>query len=591
MTLLKETETRRSRVLTWILVAILLVWRIPFLNRGIDYLDTGFSLSNYKNVFYGNGIKGIGVFLTTLIGGWIWKLLPSHHLLVYRILHLVLNAATWLAAIAYFRKYVPRNLLILAILIRTYAGKGGEMLFSYYPLTQLILMLSLICLIEGTFREKPWLLLLSGVLCGVNTFVRLPNVLFCSMVIAIAWHGIFGKHPKWLLRCLWYLLGVLLGIALILPLVVHWIGWASLKSSLFGFVNMAVGTTSSAISNPLGIRETSDHSVLAVFRTLAIQGFYAMLAVIPYFVLFYVLRWFLRGMVGLLGGSARMATAASALAALVPAFVLRALLGRAMGYLPALFALLMSVILVFRLCKRDTEKSVFFGLCLLLSTCAVFGSDLGFHRINMLGEFVVVTLILGILYLGETGEDLICIDKYRMTAAFCRRAGCCLLACGLVLGTIGLPSTYSDADFSQLTASVDEKIAQFNGMKTSPERAAELEEFYELMQQPELQDKETVIFGYFPLGFAFTDAKNYFESIQPCIDWPSNSVEGLLRVIDKKEQAGVVPIIVVSHVNQHFNGQDFFTTDAKMAVLEYMLLLHPYEIYSDTENFTVYAVR
>ena len=591
MTLLTETKTRRSRVLTWILIAILLFWRIPFLSRGIDYLDTGFSLVNYKNVFYGDGIQDIGVFLTTLIGGWIWKLLPSHHLLVYRVLHLVLNAVTWLAAIAYFKKYVPRNLLIVAILLRAYCGKGGEMLFSYYPLTQLVLMLSLICLIEGTFREKPWLLLLSGVLCGINIFVRLPNVLFCSMVIAIAWHGIFGKHQKWLLRCLWYILGVLLGAALILPLVVRYMGWSGLLESLQGYVFMTTGAVSFAAYNPLGIQETSGHTIAAVFRTLAVQGFYAAIAVVPYFVAFYVLRWLLRGMVGLLGGNARMATAASAVSAFVSAYVLRAPLGRAMGYLPSLFALLMSVILVFRLCKRDTEKSVFFGLCLLLSLCSVFGSDLGFHRISMLGEFVVVTLILGILYLDETDEDLICIDKLRMTAAFCRRAGCCLLACGLVLGTIGLPNTYSDAIFPQLTATVDDEIVQFNGMKTSSERAAELEEFYELMRQPELQDKETVIFGYFPLGFAYTDAKNYFESVQPCIDWPSNSVESLLRVIDQKEQDGVVPIIVVSHINQHYNKQGFFTTDAKMAVLEYMLLLHPYEIYSETDNFTVYAVR
>ncbi|MBQ7523663.1 MAG: hypothetical protein IJT07_04010 [Oscillospiraceae bacterium] len=591
MTLLKETDTRRSRILSWLLIAFLLVWRIPFVDRGIDYLDTGFSLVNYKNVFNGAGIKGIGTFLTALIGGWIWQLLPSHHLLVYRILHLVLNAATWLAAIVYFKKYVPRNLLALAILIRAFSSKGGEMLFSYYPLTQLVLLLSIICLIEGTFRENTWLLLLSGVLCGINIFVRLPNLLFCSMVIAVAWHGIFGKHPRWLLRCLWYGLGVLLGVALVLPLVVKWLGWSGLLSSFSGFAKMAVGTASSAIRNPLGIRETSGHTIFAVIRTLGIQGFYTMIAVVPYFVLFYGLRWVLRGIVGFLDGSARMVKAATVLAALVSAILLRVQMARVIGYLPGLFAMLVSLILVFRLSKRDTKKSVLFGLCLLLSCCAVFGSDLGFSRISMLNEYAIATLIVGILYLCETGEDLIKIGKLRVTADFCRRAGYCLLACGIVIGTIRLPYTYSDANYPALTAPVDEEIVEFNGMKTSPQRAAQLEEFYELMRQPELQDKETVIFGYFPLGFAFTDTTNYFASIQPCIDWPSNSVEKLLRVIDEKEQQGVVPVIVVSHVNQNYLGQDFFTTEAKMAVLNYMLLLHPYEIYSDTENYTVYLVR
>lgn len=578
-------------MLTGVFIAILLVWRIPFLNHGIDYLDTGFSLTNYKNVYNGDGIYGIGVFLTTLIGGWIWQLLPSHHLLVYRVLHLVLNASTWLAAIAYFRKYLPRNLLALAILICAYSSKGGEMLFSYYPLTQLLLMLSLICLIEGTFRKNAWLLLLSGAFCGINIFVRLPNLLFCSMVIAVAWHGIFGKHPKWFVRCLVYLLGVVLGVALILPLVVKWLGWSGFLSSFSGFVQMAVGSASTTIRNPLGIRETSGHTILAVFRTLAVQGFYSVLAVVLYFILFYMLRWLLRGIVGLLDGNAKMAMAATVLAAFISAYVLRGTIARVMSYLPGLYALLVSLILVFRLCKKDTEKSVLFGLCALLSVCTLFGSDLGFNRMGIIKEFAIATLILGLCYLSENGEDLVKIGNRRMTADFCRRAGYCLLACGLVIGTLRLPATYNDANYSSLTAAVNEEIVQFNGMKTSPRRAAEIEEFYELMQQPELQDKETVIFGYFPLGLAFTDTVDYFESVQPCVDWASVSVEELLGVIDEKEQQGVVPIIIVSHVNQNYLRQDFFTSEAKTAVLNYMLLLHPYEIFSDSESYTVYLTK
>ena len=71
----------------YLLFALIVLVRIPFLNKGIDYTDTGYNIEKYKNVFYGNGISDIGMFYTDLIGGLIYYLLPEGQLLVYRILH------------------------------------------------------------------------------------------------------------------------------------------------------------------------------------------------------------------------------------------------------------------------------------------------------------------------------------------------------------------------------------------------------------------------------------------------------------------------------------------------------------------------
>ena len=82
-TKVKGLYKQYSGTITICLWIIFIIWKIPFLNKGIDYTDTGFNMENYKNVFFGEGITDIGLVLTNLIGGIIYKLLPAYQLVVY----------------------------------------------------------------------------------------------------------------------------------------------------------------------------------------------------------------------------------------------------------------------------------------------------------------------------------------------------------------------------------------------------------------------------------------------------------------------------------------------------------------------------
>ena len=89
-----------------------------------------------------------------------------------------------------------------------------------------------------------------------------------------------------------------------------------------------------------------------------------------------------------------------------------------------------------------------------------------------------------------------------------------------------------------------------------------------------MENTEVAVFGYFPLGFNISEQKDYFESVMPCVDYPRVSVERLLGVIQEKQDQGIKPVIVISYVNQIQRGDDHFTSEAKMAVLDYMLSLN-----------------
>ena len=106
-----------NRFLTVLFTTVIILWRIPFLNKGIDYTDTGFNIVNYQNVFNGDGIHGIGYFVTTLLGGILYNLFPSMQLLIFRILHWLICLANIFLAYRIFRPYINKNLLLFILLI------------------------------------------------------------------------------------------------------------------------------------------------------------------------------------------------------------------------------------------------------------------------------------------------------------------------------------------------------------------------------------------------------------------------------------------------------------------------------------------
>ena len=80
--------------------------------------------------------------------------------------------------------------------------------------------------------------------------------------------------------------------------------------------------------------------------------------------------------------------------------------------------------------------------------------------------------------------------------------------------------------------------------------------------------------------------RDYFESVQPCVDYPAVSVESLLGAIQEKPD--VYPVLVMSHVNRLQRGDDHDTSEAKVAVFEYMLTRTDYTCVLDDEYFTIY---
>lgn len=592
-----------SKYITVVLWLAVCLWRIPFINKGIDYTDTGYNMENYRNVFGSDGINGIGVFLTNLVGGLIYAVLPAYHLLVLRALHWLVGLLTTFLAYCIFKKYLDKNLILFILLGISLFAKNGESLFSYYPVTSCLLMLSLLLLIKGLEKKKNGLVFASGCVSGINVFFRLPNVLLFSAFIAIIIYlAIVKEEKKNIIKTvLIYICGGALGMLCVIPVMIIIMGFDKAVDSFMGFVRLALGQVTNKTENILGIQERSGHSLTAEIKTVAYQTFaaakavclYLLPAVIIEMVLHFAAKHFEHDKNKYINGIVRVF---SLTVFVVFAFLFRSRISADIMNIVGLCSAFLSVILLFAIKRKKPLYSLLFSLNILTAVTEIIGSDLGLGRFGISRQFMVLTLAVGIKYLFECRSEA--LDENRLKLKW--DALYHFIASSIALVTMFtyvtgilcmLPKTFMDANYSELKYTVNENIKPLKGMKTSKIRAEQLNEYYEAMSNEKLSDCEVAVFGYFPLGFVIADQKDYFESVQPCIDYPAVSVESLLAVINEKQAENITPVIVVSYVNQLQRGDDHYTTEAKMVVLSYMLGLNGYDTYIDDNYYTIYVPK
>lgn len=581
-----------SGIITICLWIIFIIWKIPFLNKGIDYTDTGFNMENYKNVFFGEGITDIGLVLTNLIGGIIYKLLPAYQLLVYRILHWIIGILTAFFAYQIFKRYLDKNLILVLLIGLSLATKGGESIYSYYPMTSLVLILALMFLHTGLVDKKNSKLVIAGIISGINILFRLTNLIYLAMVLLIIFYGwINGYSKKETIKTAFlYVAGAAGAFICIIPLLFFILGPENLINSFMSYVREFLGIVDKNVVNHLAIEEKSGHSLSAEIKTLGQQGISSITVMIccfvPVVILWELIRTFIKRVVDFKNNF--LMEIVFAVYSIVVLFVLKNKISGTVFLILAIGSLCFSFAFLLKSKKIKSEYALLFASTFLMGCCSVIGSDLGFRRISIIQSYAVLSIALGVqLIMTCTSLN----NKYfKIAKNFVKSFSIFFITSLYVVGIFCMmPQSYLDADYGELKYSVKPELTVLKGMKTSKIRSEQLNEYYEIMRKPELQNTEVAVFGYFPLGFNISEQKDYFESVMPCVDYPRVSVERLLGVIQEKQDQGIKPVIVISYVNQIQRGDDHFTSEAKMAVLDYMLSLNEYEVYHESNNFKIYA--
>ena len=191
---------------------------------GFEILDSGFHLTAFDNIFDAPDSVSYNFmyYLTNVIGGVIMKLFPGIGVVGFRIVGALFVDCSILLIFLSLRKEIPvihllfgGLLVVISYIQIPYSFNNGICSCFFY-------VCALLALYKGIVNNIVLLILLSGVIVGVNIFSRIPNVLAIGLVLITLFHRYIenGKQNCDWRFSLFFAMGVLIGIILIAIVIV-----------------------------------------------------------------------------------------------------------------------------------------------------------------------------------------------------------------------------------------------------------------------------------------------------------------------------------------------------------------------------------
>ncbi len=264
----------------WISLLLVLVALFGFqlLNivYGFDLLDTGFHLVAYENVFdYPDVVSyNFMYYLTNVVGGAFLLVNPEMGIIDFRILGALFVLITIAFIFTTLKSEIPIvHLLIGAILVVVcyvrlpYSFNNGILSCCLYAV-------SIVTLYKGLSLNNSLLVIIGGVVVGVNIFTRIPNILAVGMVfIILLYKKCYLKINvvDWKNACC-FLFGVGGGILIIMTLMTQLNHTESFCRSIKAIFTMSCGNETHNILWMLKI-----YIVFYLMAVIPILIFYALL--------------------------------------------------------------------------------------------------------------------------------------------------------------------------------------------------------------------------------------------------------------------------------------------------------------------------
>lgn len=154
---------------------------------GIELEDSGFHLVAYENIFDSpNSITyNFMYYLTNIVGGIAMKLFPSMGILGFRIMGAMCVLLAIVVIVVSLRNDIPIIHLLLgsALVVVCYVKAP----YSYNNAIQscCLYVLSIVSLYKGLVKDRVFLVVLGGIIAGLNIFSRMPNILAVGLVLIV----------------------------------------------------------------------------------------------------------------------------------------------------------------------------------------------------------------------------------------------------------------------------------------------------------------------------------------------------------------------------------------------------------------------
>lgn len=370
------------------------VYQLLFTFQGLDLSDGGFNGVFYQQVF--DNPKSVEYnfmfWLTGVAGGGFYKLFPFLGLWGFRLLGVITNTITIVLAYRLLKKHISKShtMIGLSIVLLTLNNEIKE--FNYNMLSSLVNLIVISLLYWSTMKKQTIGMFLAGLLCGVNIFVRIPNVLTLGFFVPVAFYQVISNRSitEILRSATAFIAGYIAGF-LLFVLVLQQIGhWDYFKYALNIVFNLA--------DDPLPTDEgtTSSYGAITLIRQCILQTMQSVSYVV-FLLLFFVFVYILSHLN--FHTNRILKTAGRILALITFGLIFIVLFKGLVSYRPLLFlytgfGLLLS--LYWLLQNQNKEAQLLSALGLFLLLYYPFGSSFGLVTAGRYSFWIALPLAISI---------------------------------------------------------------------------------------------------------------------------------------------------------------------------------------------------
>ena len=239
-------------------IALLALWQLAVATFGVDLCDTGYYLTFFDNIFKAPASVEYNFmyYLSGVAGGVLNGVLPEGgKWLAMRVAGVLCNVGVMAILAWALRRIVPATALILGLLMVVASLVQFPYTFNNDLMSALLWVAALALTFKGLIEEKRGRLLLAGVLVGVNTFTRIPNVLavcLAAMPFIAHFHNKAPWRDCWR-QCGTMIVGMALGAVAVIGLMMELGHWDIFKQNMTDLLGVATGSSGEASHNAGGL--------------------------------------------------------------------------------------------------------------------------------------------------------------------------------------------------------------------------------------------------------------------------------------------------------------------------------------------------
>ena len=223
---------------------------------GFELCDSGFYMVFYDNIFQNPECVEYNFmyYLSGVIGGAFMTLFPDAGIFDMRILGIVNNMIIIYLLYKLFRKQIPMSAIIIGCVLVAISYIAMPISFYNDLITSLLYTSAIFYIFKGLNRNKYLYFIISGIIIGINSFSRIPNILDYGIILLVILHALYYRETVCLCinRCLVFTVSFIIGIMGIISLMKVWGHYEPFVNNMRELLFIAEddsGTSSHTLSN------------------------------------------------------------------------------------------------------------------------------------------------------------------------------------------------------------------------------------------------------------------------------------------------------------------------------------------------------